>query len=417
MIGTFPAISETFIIREIEALRKRGLYVTVFAIKRAELLHIERSLLNADTLATCIFARPDHFLRHAFVNLKSMICNPFRYLRAFSLYVREVLRLQPVLFIQLLYHFICGIGFVEKLNNLGVEHVHCHFSTGTNMALAANLFSGIPFSFTVHASGDIYMNPVMLETKIKWARFIVPCCDYNKRYLDDITGFAYSNKLHRIYNGVDMNEPGRLNAETHKGMPFDFKDANTLYIVSVGSLLVMKGHSTLIQACALLKKRGHSIRCEIIGDGPERENLANLIAKFGMTGHVELSGPQPLSYVYKALERADIFALLSEISVNGHRDGFPTVILEAMAMGRPVVSTFISGIPEIVVDGITGFLVHERDAEAAADVIERLIVNSHLRKQFGDAGRKRVGERFLLDRMIDQLVELFTRNWDTELSS
>ena len=410
MLGTFPGLTETFVIREIEGLKRHGFEVNVFAVKRAGLMNLQRSLLSQETLANTVFARPDYTLRLATKNMKSLILHPFRYLAALKIFAGEALRLTPAEFIRLMYHFFCGIGFLDELRRRGITNMHCHFASGTNMALAANLFSGMPFSFTAHATGDIYMNPVLLKKKMERASFVVPCCEYNKRYLDDVTGFAHSEKLCRIYSGVDINEAKHLAVEMGKETPSVFHDARDLQIVSVGSLIVMKGHATLIEACAILKEKGHAIRCEIIGEGAERKNLERLINRAGMGGRIRLAGPQPLSYIYEALGRADIFALLSKTSVSGYRDGMPIVILEAMAMGLPVVSTYISGIPEMVVDGVTGFLIHERDAAGAANAIERLIADAEFRKQFGEAGRKRVRDLFLIDRMINQLAELFSLN-------
>ena len=127
-----------------------------------------------------------------------------------------------------------------------------------------------------------------------------------------------------------------------------------------------------------------------------------------MSDTVRLRGPLSLRDVYAALGTADVFALLSEIAMDGYRDGFPTVILEAMAAGLPVVSTWISGTPEMVVHEETGLLVHERDAAAAADAFERLLEDETLRWRLGAAGRRRVEERFQLDQSADRLASLFT---------
>jgi glycosyltransferase involved in cell wall biosynthesis len=169
----------------------------------------------------------------------------------------------------------------------------------------------------------------------------------------------------------------------------------------------MKGHGTLIEACRLVRQHARDVRCDIIGAGPEQAALAALITENGMDDTVRLRGPLSLRDVYAALGDADVFTLLSEIGVDGYRDGFPTVILEAMAAGLPVVSTWISGTPEIVVHEETGLLVPERDASAAADALERLLGDERLRRRMGAAGRRRVEERFQLDRSADRLAALF----------
>jgi glycosyltransferase involved in cell wall biosynthesis len=287
-----------------------------------------------------------------------------------------------------------------------VSHLHCHFTTGSNIALAINLYADIPFSFSAHASGDIYIQPTLLDLKLARARFVVPVCEYNRRYLDAVTAHRHAGKLHTIYNGIDLAEGERwLPAGKRPGTATG--EAGALRIVSIGSLVVMKGHGTLIEACRLLRERGHLVRCDIIGAGPEQATLASLITENGMEDAVRLRGPLSLRDVYAALGDADVFALLSEIGVDGYRDGFPTVILEAMAAGLPVVSTWISGTPEMVMHEETGLLLHERDAAAAADAFERLLEDEPLRWRMGAAGRRRVEERFQLDQSADRLAALF----------
>ena len=159
---------------------------------------------------------------------------------------------------------------------------------------------------------------------------------------------------------------------------------------------------TLIQACRLLQEEGYSLECKIVGGGPEHEVLERLIRAAGLTDIVELTGPMPLGDVYRAMRVADVFVLLSEIGVNGYRDGFPTVILEAMAMGLPVVSTWISGIPEMVEDQVTGILVAERNPAAAGAAIRRLLQDQGLRTRMGSAGKERVSRLFALDQSVDR---------------
>jgi glycosyltransferase involved in cell wall biosynthesis len=339
------------------------------------------------------------------VNVWALLRHPRRYLAALRPFSSGFSERAPRTFLQTLYHFSCGIGFVEVMRSRGVSHLHCHFTTGSNIALAVNLYAGIPFSFSAHASGDIYIQPTLLDLKLARARFAVPVCEYNRRYLNAVTAHRWSDKLHTIYNGVDLAERDRWRPSVPRSG--DLPGDTELRIVSIGSLVVMKGHATLIEACRLLRDRLHRIRCDIVGAGPEMDVLARLITSHGMADAIRLRGPLSLKEVYAVLEQGDVFSLLSEIGMNGYRDGFPTVILEAMAAGLPVVSTWISGTPEIVVHEDTGLLVHERDAHAAADAFERLLGDAPLRQRMGGAGRRRVEERFRLDQSVEQLAALF----------
>ena len=300
---------------------------------------------------------------------------------------------------RLFYHFACGVGLVTELRRRGIRHVHCHFDTASNIALAAHLYGEISYSFTAHASGDIYMQAPLLGLKVECARFVAAVCEYNRRYVDAATHRRYSDRVHTIYNGIDPAERGAAPAPAQH-------DPGELRLLSVGSLVAMKGHATLVEACAVLRGRGHRIRCEIIGEGHERNALEQLIVAAELEDIVRLRGAEPLSAVYAAMREADVFVHLSEVAADGYRDGFPTVILEAMASQLPVVSTWVSGIPEMVVPGETGFLVAERSPVAAAAALEQLHADPGLRRLMGTAGFRRVTERFSANRSADRLAEL-----------
>lgn len=395
MLGIFPALTESFVLREIRAVRQRGIDVVICAARRPEGGEDMVRARPAVAEAEHYYARPDRIVSHAFANLLTLIQRPVRYVSALRRFVRAGTALPDAEARQLLYHFFAGVGFGRDLARQGVTHLHCHFTSGANMALAANLVGDTSFSFTAHASDDLFVRPLMLEEKTARARFVAAVCEYSRRYLDSVTGYRYSSKLHRVYNGVERRDarPARPESSVPR-------------IVSVGSLLAPKGHATLIQACAALCARGRDFRCRIVGEGPDRSMLERLIRDLGLEGRVELTGALPLESVYDEMDQADIFALLCEIGPRGYRDGFPTVVLEAMAAELPVVATTISGLPEMVDDGVTGLLVRERDADGAAMALERLLASADLRRSMGSAGGARVRASFDIDRSAGELAAL-----------
>jgi len=408
MVPVFPGISETFIMREIRALLDRGIHVSIFAAKRAHIpREVDVSLCSPYISRLCLYAHPDNLLRHFTSNIKNFLFHPLRYLSTLRIFLGSIFELEPSVFVRLLYHFFCGIGFSDHIRKQNITHIHAHFTTGSNMALAASRFLGVPFSLTAHASGDIFVRPVMLEQKTKFAKFIISVCDYSKKYLDSVTGFKYSNKIHRVYNGIEISEPEGISTTRETTKDFLDTQSSKINIVSVGRLVSCKGFSTLIQVCNRLKERGYGITCEIIGDGPERESLLRLIKQLELERTVSILGYRSLKAVYENLSKADVFVLLSEIHLNGYRDGFPTVILEAMLMGLPVVSTWISGIPEMVIHGETGLLIHERDCLAAANALETLIIDRKLRTDLGNEGRKRALKLFNSAENTSTLIDLF----------
>jgi glycosyltransferase involved in cell wall biosynthesis len=409
MLGMFPALTESFVLREMGALRRRGLDIIACAARRPTAGQHATSATSAAhaTDATCVYARPDSVLRHLAANIEFILRRPGRYFAGLRTFLREAAVLAPREALQLLYHFFAGVGFCRDLGRRGVTHLHCHFTSGTNMALAAHLVGDTSFSFTAHASADLFVRPVLLDEKLAHARFVVAVCEYSRRYLDSITGFRHSAKLHRIYNGVERLEVEGLTVTAGRSPDHLSVTAGRL-ILSVGSLVAAKGHATLIQVCAKLQARGQSFRCRIIGEGPERPTLERLIHDYDLTDCVELVGAQALDGVYAELRQADVFVLLSEIGRSGYRDGFPTVILEAMAAELPVLATSLSGIPEMVLDGVTGMLVRERDVDEATLALECLLESAELRRLMGRAGRARVRDLFDLDQSADQLAALLT---------
>jgi colanic acid/amylovoran biosynthesis glycosyltransferase len=414
MLGTFPELAQTYIARELNGLLERGFDLYIFAVRRADTLGTASSLCGPALISRCTYARPDSILRHLVANIRAAVVHPVRYLSTLKLFVRDLHRMEPSVAARTLYHFFCGIGFARVLQELAITHIHAHFSTGSSLALAVSSYTGIPFSFTAHASGDIFMKPVLLETKLSRCRFAVPVSQYSARYLDSVSGRKYSEKLHWIYNGVHASECESISSSALQRAGRRKLTNPYLRIVSVGSLVGAKGHGTLVESCRVLKQQGMQFSCRIIGEGPERSNLTRLIDKWNLGKQVTITGYLSLDSVYAELAIADVFVLLSEIHINGYRDGLPTALIEAMLMSLPVISTCISAIPEIVINGVSGFLVPERDAIEAAHAIDRLARNADLRRQLGVAGRQRVLEQFNSERNLTQLFKLFTTAIDFE---
>ena len=417
MLGTFPTSTETFVLREIAALRRSGMDVAVFAVRRPQGPQAAGPGSTFGQNLSCRYARPDSLLPDVLANLLTFARRPLRYLRSLAVFVREAQRLSPRDGVQLFYHFFAGVGLSRELRRRRVTHVHCHFTSAANMALAAHLTDGTSFSFTAHASNDLFVRPILLRSKVAAARFVVPVCEYSRRYLDSITGFEYSDKLHVIHNGVDIDEPATCSGRAQSATTTR-STHHRVRLISVGSLVAPKGHATLIHACAQLRANGAPVECRIIGEGPDRRMLERLIYVTGTQDDVALLGTLPLDAVYAELQAADIFVLLCEIGPSGYRDGFPTAILEAMAAGLPVVSTTLSGIPEIVAHGVTGYLVAERAVEQATATLADLCASPDRRKQMGDAGRARVLDRFDLAGSVARLAALFEDTlWQSSMCS
>ena len=282
----------------------------------------------------------------------------------------------------------------------GVGHLHAHFaSDAASAAMLASRATGIPFSFTAHAK-DIFhqaVNRQLLRKKIEEAAFVVTVSDFNWRYLTDLAGTRFGGKIVRLYNGVD---PERFQPQSPSR-----REAGL--ILAVGRLEEKKGFHHLIEACGQLRDRKQSFRCQIVGDGPEFERLSQQITALELKDRVVLSGAQPQEQVIETLQRASLFVLPCLISATGDRDALPTVLLEAMSVGLPVISTKLVGLAEIVEHGRTGLLVSPGAPIELAGAIQEMLHKPDWQDSFGRAGRAKVEKIFDLRKNVPILKQLF----------
>ena len=295
-----------------------------------------------------------------------------------------------------------ALYFAEFFGRSGVDHVHVHFANrAAHTALFLKEISGIPFSVTAH--GQDFMKDLgsddLLREICAAAEFVAAETDYSRDLLRQRCPNSAA-KIQRVYNGIDLERfPAPRSTNNHVPR-----------IVSVGRLVAFKGFADLIDACAELARRRIDFVCEIIGDGPLRETLQAKIEQLNLASRVNLLGSLSQGAVLEKLQAADIFALASTTDAQGATDVFPTVILEAMASTRPVVSTCLAGIPELVVDGQTGILTPPGDSTALAHALEQLLRDPELRLRFGHAGRARIEQHFRIEQTVAPLVEMLERS-------
>jgi glycosyltransferase involved in cell wall biosynthesis len=293
-----------------------------------------------------------------------------------------------------------AVYFADYFTRRGVDHVHVHFANrAAHTAMFLKGISGISFSVTAH--GQDFMkdlgNDDLLREICAAAEFVAAETDYSRDLLRQRCPGSAS-KIHRVYNGMDL---------TRFPAPDEAISANAVpRIISIGRLVAFKGFEYLIDACAELARRGLDFTCEIIGDGPLRGDLEARIRKLNLSDRVRLLGSLSQRAVLEKLRAADIFALASVTDVQGASDVFPTVIMEAMAAARPVVSTRLAGIPESVVDGETGLLVPSENTMALAEALGRLLEDAKLRLDYGRAGRARIEQHFRIEYTVTPLIEL-----------
>jgi glycosyltransferase involved in cell wall biosynthesis len=284
----------------------------------------------------------------------------------------------------------------QELRRAGIRHVHAHWASyPATVALVLHWLFDVTFSFTAHAY-DLYLVPRLLPVKVREAAFVVTCARVNATYLTQLGGPAVAPRIVVNYHGVDRDRfQPRPNA-----VPGD-----PPCIVSCGRLEPYKGHHVLLRACAQLAR---PVRCCIVGEGPQRARLAALADELGLGGRVEFPGAVPQTRLVELYAEADVFVLASVVSDrSGKRDVIPNVLVEAMAMGLAVVGTHVSGVSELIADGVNGRLVPPNDPLRLAAVIGELLADPAQRARLGAAAVQTVAERFDRRRNIAALVALF----------
>jgi glycosyltransferase involved in cell wall biosynthesis len=379
----YPRLSETFIINEILLLEALGHTLHIFALRNPAEAMVHERVQQVRARVTYI---PDYLWQSlgavVHTNIRLWWRRPGIYWQALRFAMRNSWRQHSVATIK---RFAQAAYLVEKgLPGTDVVHAHAHFSHDpTTVAFFVSWLTGMGYSFSAHAK-DIYLQaPDFLRQKIDRARFVVTCTEYNKTYLQQITGTA--TPIWRCYHGINLD---------FFSVPVQSYANVCPHILSIGRLVPKKGFPTLLQALHRLRQKGTDFRCTIIGNGPMESVLRQQIADLALEAHVEILAPMSQEALLQYYRSAHVFALACEVHHDGDRDGLPNVIVEAMAMGLPVVSTHISGIPECLEHGVHGILVAEKDSEAFADGLATLLSQPDRARQYGQAGREKVARDF-----------------------
>lgn len=296
------------------------------------------------------------------------------------------------------------IGYQLSKLAPNVQHAHSHFAgVGARACWWLRKFYGLSYSFTAHAN-DIFCrqcecfpaNAILARD----ASLIVTVSEYTARDLRTRFPDA-ARRVHRVYNGLDL-EPFM---KAREGAD---RSRSAGGILSVGRLIEKKGYDDLITACGLLRDQGLSFRCRIVGEGPLEDALRTQIADLKLASHVELTGPLPMSEITRLLaEETQVFALACKTEHDGGKDNLPTVLMEAMAASIPCVSTKLAGVPEMVVDGVTGFLCEEQQPAAFAQHLATLLKDATLCEKMGRAGLEHARQNFAKEITSKHLLRAF----------
>ncbi|MDM7950731.1 glycosyltransferase family 4 protein [Hydrogenophaga sp.] len=391
-INQYPKVSHSFIRREILALERQGVEVVRFALRGwgDQLVDAEDQDEQAKTF---------YVLRRGWSGLigallGQMVRTPVALVRALSLVWRMSRGSSRPLPFHLAY-LAEACWVLARLRTHPVHHVHAHFGTNsTEVVMLARAIGGPPYSFTVHGPEEFDQPAALhLRDKIESAAFVVAISSYGRSQLYRCVSHEHWDKIHVVHCGLDKG--------FHKGAETAlFLD--TPRLVCVGRLCEQKGQLLLVQAARMLKERGASFELVLAGDGEMRSEVEQMAIQFGLKQWVRITGWISSQQVREELQAARAMVLPS------FAEGLPVVIMEAMALGRPVVSTMVAGIPELVRHGVDGWLIPAGDVDALAEVLAEVLESDVSRLQeMGRAGRQRVHVRHDIDVEAAKLVQLF----------
>ncbi|HLE85846.1 MAG TPA: glycosyltransferase [Thermoanaerobaculia bacterium] len=433
LLSRFPLVTETFILREVEELERQGQPVLLVPLlrERPAVVHAEARPWIARALFTPWLSRAI-----AGANLRALRRRPRAYLACLGRLAAGMAR-SPGFLVRSLALFPKAVFLAERLAGRAGQ-VHAHFATHpATVAWVIERLAGIPYGVTVHAH-DLFVRRTMLAAKLGRARYVRVISGFNRDFLAERYSEA-AGKVEVVHVGVHLDRPPypRSRPPTTGLGPAVPRGGRTpppglappedgaisekrcltpeLRILTVAALKPYKGLDVLLAAADRLRVRleaagsEHRLAWEVVGEGPLRRRLEREIARRGLAGTVRLAGALPQDEVARRLAAADLVVLTSVVAPDGQMEGIPVVLMEALAAGKPAVASRLSGIPELIEDGVTGLLAPPGDPEAVAAAVERLVREPELARRLGAAGRERVARDFRLGTTVAELLALVDR--------
>ena len=395
----YPRISETFISNEILLLEQIGFPIHLFSMRRPRENFTHQSVAHiragVDYLPETLLRPLPRLMVH---NCLLAAQRPAVYARALKKAMQRFLRTRKSATLKHLFQ--AGYLVRRLLPAHPSLHLHAHFAhSPASVAMFASILSGLPFSFTAHAK-DIYTSdPRQLREKIRLAKFVITCTEYNRRYLQTLCGDV-SCPIYRVYHGIDTELFSRNRGHSAKvKKPFR--------LLTVARLIAKKGLPTVYRALKILKDKGIAFEHTLIGDGEERPKILALIKELDLAAHARWFGTQPHEVVLQHYQQAHLFVLGCEVAPDGDRDGIPNVLFESMAMGVPVVATNVSAIPELVESGTTGLLVDPGSPPKMAEAMLRMLTDADFRNRIIPAAQQRVVRDFDNRSLIRDLAAVY----------
>lgn len=395
----FPKLSETFVLNEMRAVERQGVQIELFPLRRGR-----EKIVHAEAAEFVRRARytPTVSLAIAWDLLRTFVTQPLTMLATLTTCLWANLGSRRYLAGALMY-FPKAVHLACQMQRLRIQHIHAHFASHPALvAFVIHRLTGIPFSFTAHGS-DLHRDQHMLREKVREAAFVVTISEFNRRVIHNVCGGHCNDKIMVVHCGVDTNAFRRAEQAnaSHTAAP------SGITIYCVGTMHEVKGQTYLLRAVRKVIDQHRSVQLHFIGDGPDLAKCRQLSNELGLNDVTTFHGHMRRSDVLMHLAHADIVVAPSVPTRDGRCEGIPVALMEAMASGAAVVASRLSGIPELVRDELNGLLVAPGDVDGIAQAIDRLIVDSSLRRALAMAARQTVVEDFNQELSARQLATAF----------
>lgn len=392
LVSRYPSISHTFILNEVRGLRAMGFDIHVASINAADRPEAQLTVVEALELRTTRYIKSTPKIKVLSVLLRSFLLSPLAFLSA-ARYALVLAGTDVRAVVWSAFYFVEALLIAEWMRAKKLEHLHVHFATpASTVALIVKRFMGCTLSITVHGPDEFYdATQFHLTRKVAEADFIVAISDFARSQLMKLSEYEHWHKI-----GV-----ARLGVDTERFAPTTGSVNAKKEILCVGRLTPAKGQHILLLALAELRRKHPEALLRFVGDGPDRASLEKLATDLDLTSNVRFEGNINQDRIRAFYQQATVFVLPS------FAEGIPVVLMESMAMGVPVISTRITGIPELITDGVNGILCAASNHKELAAAIARVLENDSLRNELAAGGRAQVIEKYNSSTNLSKLAAHF----------
>lgn len=392
-----PSISTTFVYNEILSLEENGFTVIPIALHPSRLKDVSQRLRDlSDRVIVLYQNRFFQSLDLLAENCINFIKSPAFYLKTLELLFTDIQAIGIIKkdSLKLAYHFLQAAKVSSALRENNCCHIHAHFAgSTTQIAMYASSISGVPFSFTSHAA-DLFSGFILLKEKIDRSKTAITISEYNKQFLLELG--INEEKIKVIRCGINLDSWQFTPRMQLREIP---------KIATLCRLVEKKGVDVLIEALGILRDDGFKFLFEIVGDGPQKKELLQMVAERNLGDITIFRDAMPNYSVPDWFKDIDIFVLACRKEKDGDQDGIPVVLMEAMSVGVPVISTSISGVSELIEDGVSGFLARPNDPVSLSEKIRNLIHNRDHLESITSKARYQIEREFNENINIKKLIE------------